>query len=297
MEQESREKTGYDVLMNAWLKMAGEFWKMAPRTGTESNDTYGMPESAEEKGEGGVRESLESTLRLWTTLATMMSEPAAVDPVMKATSVAPEIMMKIMTSTWEGYLRAQDQWFRKLGKIGEQTEAYTFENLDQNINRIWSDLYREEISPFLRVPQLGLTRFYQERLGLAIDRYNVFQSKLGEFLRLLYLPMEKSARVMEQQVEKLTREGKLPDTSQDYYRMWIKILEGHYMTLFKSHEYAQALKETLDTLDDFLLARRDSLQDILQTLPVPTERDMDDLYQEIYALKKKIRELEKNNKK
>ena len=33
----------------------------------------------------------------------------------------------------------------------------------------------------------------------------------------------------------------LPEDSKAYYQMWIKILEGHYMALFKSSEYTQTM--------------------------------------------------------
>ena len=106
--------------------------------------------------------------------------------------------------------------------------------------------------------------------------------------------MEKSFKVMQEKLEALTEEGKLPETSQDYYRMSLKILEGHYMTLFKSPEYTQVLGKTLDAMEEFAVAREEILQDIIQSLPVPSNKEMDDLYKEIYELKKRVRQLEKD---
>ena len=37
------------------------------------------------------------------------------------------------------------------------------------------------------------------------------------------------------------------------------------------------------------------LEDMLQTLPVPKQREMDELYKEIYLLKKRIKALEKRS--
>jgi polyhydroxyalkanoate synthesis regulator phasin len=48
----------------------------------------------------------------------------------------------------------------------------------------------------------------------------------------------------------------------------------------------------LDAFEDYQATRDDLLQDVLKSLPVPTNRDMDALYKEIYELKKKIRTLE-----
>jgi polyhydroxyalkanoate synthesis regulator phasin len=73
--------------------------------------------------------------------------------------------------------------------------------------------------------------------------------------------------------------------------MWIKVLEGHYMTLFKSPDYLDSLVRTLGTAQDYKMAQHQMLADILQVLPIPTNKDMDELYKEIYLLKKKVKEL------
>jgi polyhydroxyalkanoate synthesis regulator phasin len=46
-------------------------------------------------------------------------------------------------------------------------------------------------------------------------------------------------------------------------------------------------------LEAFSVAKNQFLQDLLQSLPVPTHKEMDDLYKELYALKKKVKSLEK----
>ena len=182
-----------------------------------------------------------------------------------------------------------------MGKIGSHTDAYSFDNIDQEALRVWSEIYKNEIRQYFNVPQLGLSRFYQERVNQALDKFNIFSSALAEFLQLLSLPFEKSFRVLQEKIEDLTRTGSLPEDSRGYYQMWVKILEGHFMTLFQSPEYNKSLGETMTALEDYISARNRILQDMLQSMPVPTRKEMDDLYKEIYLLKKKVRDLEKAN--
>jgi class III poly(R)-hydroxyalkanoic acid synthase PhaE subunit len=153
-------------------------------------------------------------------------------------------------------------------------------------------MYEKEFRPFFAMPQLGLTRFYQERMAQAMDQFNLYQVAMGDFYNLLYRPMEKSNRVLQEKLASLAEEGKGPENFQEYYRLWLKTLEGHYMTLFKSSEFIQTLAETMKATENFMEARQAVLQDLLKFLPVPTHRDMEDLYQELYLLKKKVKELE-----
>ena len=65
------------------------------------------------------------------------------------------------------------------------------------------------------------------------------------------------------------------------------------MTLFQSPEYVKTLGKTLDTMSEFSAAKNAVMEDILNILPISTQKDMDDLYKEIYLLKKRIKTLEK----
>jgi hypothetical protein len=192
-------------------------------------------------------------------------------------------------------MQIQNHFMEKAGKIGKRTEAYNFDNLDQEVFKALTDIYEKELRQYLKIPPLGLTRFYQERFNEMLDKHNLFETTLAEFLSILYLPMEKSLKVLSEKLQAMAEEGNLPKESKESYGMWLKILEGHYMNLFKSKEYTDALHRTLNKFEDFLIAKNETMRDFLQLLPVVTHNDMDDLYKEFHLLKKRVRELEKQH--
>jgi hypothetical protein len=118
---------------------------------------------------------------------------------------------------------------------------------------------------------------------------------MSEFFYLLYLPVEQATKVMQDSLDTMAKEDGLPENPKDYYHLWIRTLEGRYMILFKSKEYTQALGKTLNAMGDYMVARKRIVEDVLQTIPVPTHSEVDALYKEIYRLKKRIRALEKQN--
>jgi polyhydroxyalkanoate synthase subunit PhaE len=65
------------------------------------------------------------------------------------------------------------------------------------------------------------------------------------------------------------------------------------MELFRSPDYTQCLNKTMQSFNEFVMSRQKVLEDALKLLPVPTHSDMDGLYKEIYELKKRVREMEK----
>jgi hypothetical protein len=289
-----KEKESFDpkpVLEN-WLKAATDFWGPVIEMWSAAS---GKTDTSMGQEGGRAKKNLESALRSWKAMSSAMSEPETGKSIFEGIRVLPDIVLKMTQTGWDGYLKLQQQWYERLLRAGQATEAYSFDNLDQNALSVWSEMYEKEFRRLLYMPQLGLTRFYQERANKALDQFNLLQAAMAEFLQILFLPMEKSLQVMQEKMAEMAEEGQMPDNPKVYYQEWIKILEGHYMTLLKSPEYTSKMHATLSAFENFVAAKNEILQDFLQTLPVPTDKDMDELYQEIYLLKKRMREYEKSH--
>ena len=69
----------------------------------------------------------------------------------------PELLSQMVQSSWKSYFFLQQQWLEKAGRIGDTTQDFTFENLDEDIFKAWTDIYEKEFQQFFYIPQLGLT--------------------------------------------------------------------------------------------------------------------------------------------
>ena len=291
-EKHDKNETPPDFL-SAWMKTAGDVWGHMFRTWSDAAATI-QPSTASPSGPSGhAQASLDAAMKTWQVLSSTMARPEITGSMFKGSGTMPDILMQLAQSSLTGFLEFQQKWLERAGRIGESTEAYKFEDLDENAFRAWNEIYEKEFRQFFNIPQLGLTRFYQEKVNQTLDKFNLFQTAIGEFIRLLYLPVTKSFSVIQEKLEELSEAGELPEDPQKYYQMWIKILEGHYMTLFQSAEYIETMGKTLDAMSEFSAAKNDLLEDMLNMLPIPKQKDMDDLYKEIYLLKKRIKTLEK----
>lgn len=288
MADEDKKNPFIDPSLFEWMKKATDIWL--------SNIAQAMPSSSETmlKTQSAVQnrftEQLQTSLNLLKSFSRMMTEPESASAAVNSMGVLPEIMMKMARAGFETAMRTQSHLMEKADRIGRHTEAYNFDNLDQQVFRALTDVYEKELRQYLKIPPLGLTRFYQERFNDMLDKHNIFQTTLAEFLSVLYLPMEKSFQVLQDKLREMAEQGHLPGDAKETYGMWLKILEGHYMNLFQSSEYLDALHRTLNNLEDFLIARETAMFDFLQALPVVTQKDMDDLYKEFHLLKKRVRD-------
>jgi polyhydroxyalkanoate synthesis regulator phasin len=101
---------------------------------------------------------------------------------------------------------------------------------------------------------------------------------------------------MQEKLGQMAESGELTDDTKVYYNMWVKVLEGHFMTLFQTPEYVDTLSRTVNALADYSDARNAVFEDMLNQLPVATRSDMDDMARELYEVKKRLRKLEKAKK-
>lgn len=299
MNDKEQNATGAQSLIEAWIKTSSDFWGSTLNAWTDMEKTQKATETdpaAETFEAGRTQEALEAIQKTWRTFSSAMEEPETLKSLFAGIGTMPDIMIRLAQSGWGGFLNLQGQWMEKASRLGESTRAYDFDHLDAEAFHTWSEVYEKEFKQLLNLPQLGLTREYQERQNQAIDKFNRFQAAMSEFLYLLYMPVEQSNKIMQDKLDAMAKEGGLPENPKDYYNMWIKTLEGRYMILFKSREYTQVLGKTLDTMGDYMVARKKIVEDVLQTLPVPTHSEVDELYKEVYLLKKRIRALEKKNR-
>ena len=294
MGQKKEDPLGFEAMVGTWTDAINMFWgSLANMAVSPAGEAKAAPEP-ERKTSASQVDAMGQAMKNWQTMAAAMSTPESVGSLLKGAGAMPDLLARFAQSAMGSFLELQGKAAESAGRIGASVEAYRFENIDENMFHVWTDIYEKEFRRFFRIPQLGLTRTYQERLNLAADTYNRFQSTFAEFLRLLALPFNRSMAVMQDQMGELAEKGDLPEDSQVYYRMWIKVLEGHFMTLFQTPEYGETLGRTVTALAEFSSAKDAVIEDMLRSVPVATRTELDDLAREVYELKKRIRKLEKH---
>ena len=116
---------------------------------------------------------------------------------------------------------------------------------------------------------------------------------MAEFTHMLYLPLEKSFVQLQKKMVEMTDAGSVDEKPKTYYNLWIKLLEAQYMKLFQQSEYSETMARTLEALFNFSEARQALVDDLLKMAAIPTQKELDELYKEIYLLKKRMRAFEK----
>jgi polyhydroxyalkanoate synthesis regulator phasin len=295
MEDKTKDPLGIESMMNSWRQPMGDIMGAMSQIWSASQAARQSGQQDEKKSDNDTMAAMNAALKNWQTIASAMATPESMASLFKGTSTMPEMVTKVTQAVMGSLSEFQKKMSQGAGRFGEFVASGGFEKIDDNIFHIWTDIYENEFQKFFQIPQLGLTREYQERINNMMDKFHLFQANQAEFLRLLFLPFQQSVGGMQEKIAALAETGELPADSNAYYQMWVKVLEGHFMTLFQTPEYIEALTKTIGSLTNFSEAKNAVIEDMIKGLPIAQQSEMDDLAREVYELKRRIRRLEKEN--
>lgn len=290
-DRNDEKGTGQTTGSIDWEKMMHGYFTPCFQPWAEMFQMFAPQEEWQSKGR--VVESLLATVKMWQTMMSAVSQPSEINQLFKGAETAPGIALGFTQTCLQGMTRLQAQAGEWIQNRGTSLSAADMQELDRELIKNLTETYEKEFSRYLKLPQIGLSRLYQERVLCVMDKQNSLQLALSEFLHMLYLPIERSLNSLQKEMTEMAQAGPMDERSKTYYDLWIKLLEGHYMELFKEPEYADAMGNTLCALNEYVGARQSVINDILQQINIPTYQDIDDLSEELYLLKKRIRLLEK----
>ncbi len=260
-------------------KSASDFWQSSAKAWQETATAFAKAAM--------VRESTDNAAAAWKDLFTGALSPEALQSLGNSPSFS-EVAVEGARSLIDGFLRFQERIKATGNNNGQGPDSGAAGH--QDIFRLWMEFHEKEIRPLLNVPQIGLTRFHQEKMNQLLDKFNLYQAAVGEFHYLLCRPMETSLKEMRDKLDQSREDDSSKDLKQ-YYALWIKTLEGHYMELFKSPEWNKALARLVDEASTFRVSRNEIMADFMQFFPIPTNKEMDEVYKELYTLKKMVKGL------
>lgn len=291
----SNEKGKDQEMFENWISASNDFWGSLNKIAKGDFFNQILKGGEADKMSGFANESMDMAMKTWKTFFSMLSNPEKIKELNTPSdnSDGDESFKRFLSVIEKGIETFVSSVTEKAGKIGSKIEGIDYDKFDREIFNAWAGIYQDEIRNIYKLPQVGLWREYQERAAMAMDKYNMFNATLIEFMYFLYLPFERSLKNSQKDILDNMEQGKTPEDISILYNDWLKKLENDYATMFHSREYTNAMGRALEGLCDLRLAKNSVVEDMLKTSPVPVLSDMDDLYKEIYTMKKRLRALEK----
>lgn len=284
-------------LFDSWLETANKFWKDIENSRDDNlqwgdldlNFTPFMDDGDEEKHRN--YKAWQTSVNNFSAFLKILSAPENQEVMAKSSSQFAEALSQAAGETVENFLEFQGNLVQSMARASEYTKTYSFDDIDQSAFESFRELYKNEWQKYLHIPKIGLPRELHGQITDLIDRSFIFHSYLAELFYLFSLPFEKTNYTFQQKIKNMLETGEMANDPSDIYNEWIKVLEGNFMQLLQSKEYTELLKNIIQSLAAYKQVKNDVTNVFLKQMQVPTNKDMDEVYKELYQLKKKVREL------
>mgnify|MGYP006274301891 FL=1 len=234
---------------------------------------------------------LSGSLQAWNDMAQAaqkaMLQSGGLENLPASMHQVPLVSMSFAHMGMQELTRLAQDWMQGVEQATEHARTNA-----QNPYQAFMQAYSQSWQKVLNLPQLGPERFRQQRIHSFLDSWTTYSSQLAEFMNQMAVPFEKATSDLHKKLEKMAEEEDgYPQTFQEYYNLWMKILEGHFMVLLQSKEFIGLLHNVVNHYIDFQSTQDQVLQDLLKSFPVPTNDDFDALAKENYELKKRVTQL------
>ena len=281
--------------VESWMTMTKNFWRPPGNAREEGLRSSGLNFDAvadsQEDDKYKTYKAWESSINNSISFFRLMMAPENQDTLYRSVSAYTEALTQSAGDSLENFIEFQSQAVKSMAKVGEHTKAYNLDDLDHSAFESFRELYRSELQKYLKIPKIGLPREYHERLSELLDKSTIFFSHLVELIYQFTTPFEKTHRVMQAKVKKMLEGGEIVEDPKQVYNDWIRILEKHFLDMLKSKEYTEVLNNTITSLAAYKGVKNSVADIFLKEMQIPTGRDMDEVYKDIYNMKKKIKEL------
>jgi len=271
---------GISSVLNFWQTLFENMIQFSP----DSDEAEGRTSQMEANGFSG-------SLQAWNDISQAaqkaMLQSGVLESLPASLQQAPLMSMSFAQMGMKELTRLAHDWMQGVEQAAEHAQTNA-----QNPFQAFMQAYSQSWQKVLNLPQLGPERFRQQRIHSFLDSWTLYSNQLAEFMNQMAVPFEKATADLHKKLEEMAeQEDGYPQTFQEYYNLWMKTLEGHFMKLLQSKDFIGLLHNVVSHNIEFQNTQDQVLQDVFKAFPVPSNDDFDALAKENYELKKRVTQL------
>lgn len=260
-----------------------------------------------------VLDAQQMMLRVGGLVARAWSDPAAEaagDPsaafaawaerIRRETAAAPErwaASADDLAAQWRAYLEALQRtagpWVETLmgapGRVGRAAAGDRSELAE--IMRLNWDAWERSVGRIVESPSLGFTRELDEKLADGFERWVSYRRAVGEYQLVLGQAWADAAEAVSRALVERAEAGTPIASLRELGTLWTEVADGVLERAFRSEGYAEAQGRMVTAAMRYRMAERTLVETFLKMTDIPSRTELDEAFQEIYALRRELRAL------
>lgn len=159
--------------------------------------------------------------------------------------------------------------------------------------KMWKDGYDKTFGALLKSPVVGSSREIIEQNKKMLDALVSFLMVASDFsTKVMGVASENSKKAFEQYFDML-EEGSEPKTFNEFYKYWSDRVEAAIDKYFFTDEFAKMMGFVADAAMKFKIESDKATELFLANTPIVTTSEIDNVYKNVYELKKEVKKLKK----
>lgn len=156
----------------------------------------------------------------------------------------------------------------------------------------WKSAYDETIGKIIRIPPVGPSRESLEKFTRSVDAFFKLYGSTIDFYQKFQQPTIEALEKVAAKAGELSAGKGGPEGFREFFNLVIDVFEARFNTLFKSPAFLHALDVNLSNWLEFKKRSDELIEAMISSLPIPSRSEMNDLYKEIYRMRKQIKQLQ-----
>lgn len=192
----------------------------------------------------------------------------------------------------ENFLGPWSQAYQNIAEIYMKTIFEDPMSLSDALKE-WKAAYDKTFGILVKSPVVGSSREMLEQNNKAIDAMIDMLVSVSEFMtKASSVGYKYSKEAFADYVESLEKGGKTK-TFKEFYDMWSKHVEDAIEAYFYTDEFSKLIARTADSAMIFKIEYDKVIEKALADLPIVTMSQVDNVYKNVYELRRELREVKK----
>jgi class III poly(R)-hydroxyalkanoic acid synthase PhaE subunit len=196
----------------------------------------------------------------------------------------------------EDYRPMMDNWRKASEDALEMMKPGVAPAKSKEFYQAWMKGYESTFGKFLKMPMMGPSRNISDKIMKSVDAFIKYCGSTADFYMVMYSPSASAVEELSKKASETLKGEVTPEKYKEFYELLLKTFEDKFYELFRTPAFADIMKSTLDASLNFRHHHFGVMEEILKGTPIITRNEMDEVYQMLYSLKKRIKELEKQLK-
>ena len=148
MNKKNEDPLGMAAMLNTWMKSMGDMWgNLAGQWGASPGQQQAGAKAAPGTSPK-TQAAMAAALKNWQSMAGAMAAPESMTALLKGSGAMPEVLLKLTQTSMGSLIEMQQKMTQRVGRMGQSVEAYQFQDIDENMFRVWTDIYKKEFQLF-----------------------------------------------------------------------------------------------------------------------------------------------------